>query len=81
MPLSRYLMRQPKTDLHIIVQTQNDDYWLVGKVNGANLLTSASATGQAFGDLNGYTIGLVGTEPSMVQEITSTAFDTLTVSV
>ena len=69
-----------KTDTQIVVQTQNDDYWVVGKVNGTNLLTSASATGQAFGDLNGYTIGMVGTEPKMAQEISAAAFATLTTS-
>lgn len=70
-----------KTDTHVIVETQNNDFWLVGKVNGANLITSTSATGQAFGDLNGYVIGLVGTEPEIAQEISTAAFNTLTVSV
>jgi len=70
-----------KTDTHVIVETQNGDYWVVGKVNGANLLTSTSETGQAFGDKNGYVIGLVGAEPEMAQEMSSTAFGTLTVSV
>lgn len=69
-----------KADTHVIVQTQNDDYWLVGKVNGANLLSSTSAAGLAYGDLNGYTVSLVGTEPEMAQEISAAAFATLTVA-
>ena len=68
-----------KTDTHVIVQTQNDDYWVIGKINSANLLSSASAAGQAFADLNGYTISLVATEPEMAQELTAAAFATLTV--
>jgi hypothetical protein len=69
-----------KTDLHIIVETQNGDYWMVGKSNGANLTASASATGQAYGDLNGWTIALTGTEPEPANEIDSAVIATLTIS-
>ncbi len=68
-----------KADTHVIVETQNGDYWLVGKVNGMNLTTTSVATGQAFGDLNGYTLALVGAEPALAQEIDAAAFASLTI--
>ena len=64
-------------DLHIIVQTQNGDYWLVGEKNGANTTASLSSAGQAFGDLNGYTITLTGSEPELARAVTSAAIITL----
>ena len=73
------LLLLAKADTHVIVQTQNDDYWVVGKVNAMNLTTTSVATGQAFGDLNGYTIALTGAEPALAQEMTAAAFATLTV--
>jgi len=69
-----------KADTHVIVQTQNDDYWIAGKVNAMNLTTTSVATGLSFGDLNGYTIALTGAEPELAQEISAAAFATLSTS-
>lgn len=69
-----------KADTHVIVETQNGDYWLAGKVNAMNLTTTSSASGLAFGDLNGYTISLTGAEPELAQEVSAAAFATLTIS-
>jgi len=67
-------------DLHVIVETQNGEYWLMGLKNGANLNASQSAAGKGYGDLNGYTLTIVGTEPKLAHEMSSTAFGTLTIS-
>lgn len=69
-----------KSDTHVIVKTQNDDYWIAGKVNAMNLTTTSVASGLAFGDLNGYTLALTGAEPALAQEVSAAAFATLTVS-
>jgi len=69
-----------KTDLHVIVETQNGEYWFLGKVNAMNLTTGSGASGQAFGDLNGYTLVFGGVEPDYAYEISSTAVGTLTTS-
>lgn len=74
------LLLLAKADTHVIVQTQNDDYWLLGKVNAMNLTTTSVATGQAFGDLNGYTVALTGAEPALAQEMSASAFAMLTIS-
>ena len=68
------------TQMHVLVETQNGDYWLLGKENGAYLTGSTSTTGQGYGDLSGYNITLTGTEPKMATEMDSTTFGTLTIS-
>lgn len=68
------------TQMHVIVETQNGDYWLVGKANGAYLTASASMTGRSFGDLSGYTITLEASEPFQANEMDSATFGLLTVS-
>lgn len=64
---------------HVIVETQNGDYWFVGLKNGANLTASTAATGQAYGDLNGYTVTLTALEPKMAYQLSQAAFDLLTI--
>ena len=68
------------TQMHAIVETQNGDYWLMGKENGCYLTASTSSTGQGYGDLSGYNITIAGTEPKMATEMDSATFGTLTVS-
>ena len=67
-------------DLHVIVETQNGKYWWLGLKNGANLTDSSSGAGKAYGDLNGYTITITGSEPLMAHELSSSAFASLTIS-
>lgn len=67
------------TDSQLIVKTQNGDYWLVGEVNGANVDASTAQSGQAFGDLNGYTINLAAKEPQMMKAVSAAAVATLTI--
>jgi hypothetical protein len=68
------------TQMHVIVETQNGDYWLLGKENGCYMTASTSSTGQGYGDLNGYNISITGTEPDMAIEMDSTTFGGLTLS-
>ncbi len=69
-----------KTSMHVIVETQNGDYWWMGLANGANMTASTSGAGQAYGDLNGYNITLTGLEPKLANELSSTAFASLTIA-
>jgi hypothetical protein len=68
------------TQMHVIVETQNGEYWLVGMTNGAYLTASTSTTGQAYGDLSGYTISITGLEPKMATEMDAATFGTLTIA-
>jgi hypothetical protein len=67
-------------DLHVIVETQNGDYWFMGLKNGANLSASTVSAGQGYGDLNGYNYTITGLEPKTAHELSSTAFGLLTIS-
>ena len=69
------------TSMHVIVETQNGDYWLLGAANGADVSANTSGVGQNFGDLNGYNISIQGLEPVLAHSVQKAAFDTLTVAV
>lgn len=61
-------------DLKIVVETNNSaggvgEFFLIGEDTGAQLLSSAGATGTAFGDLNGYTLTFTSQEPDPASEI------------
>tara|TARA_R110001632_G_scaffold24676_3_gene68541 strand:+ start:422 stop:937 length:516 start_codon:yes stop_codon:yes gene_type:complete len=75
------LLELATVSMHVIVETQNGEYWLLGLKNGADLTASTSTTGQAYGDLNGYTVTITGLEPVMAHQLSQTAFDTLTIAV
>ena len=74
------LMILAGTQMHVIVETQNGDFWLIGKQNGAYLTASNSATGQAYGDLSGFNITIEANEPEMATEMSSAAIGLLTIS-
>lgn len=69
------------TSMHVIVETQNGDYWWLGLANGADVSANTSGAGQAYGDLNGYNLTITGLEPVLAHELSSTAFGTLTIAV
>ena len=46
----------------VIVQDYNNNFWLCGVDNGAEVTTAAISSGTAMGDLSGYTITLVANE-------------------
>ena len=66
-------------NLKIIVETNNGTdgsgakWFLMGAVNGAQLLTTAGTTGKAFGDLNGYTLTFSSVEPIPAYEVNGNA--------
>ena len=68
------------SQMHVIVETQNGDYWLMGEANGADVVTNTSGVGKAFNDLNGYNVAIEGKEPILARQILKTAFDSLTVA-
>jgi len=69
------------TSMHVIVETQNGDYWWLGLANGADVSANTSGAGQAFGDLNGYNLTITGLEPILANQLSQTAFDSLTIAV
>lgn len=57
--------------LMVIVKDNNGTYWVMGETRGADLTGDNSAkTGKAFGDMNGYSLTLVGKEPAPAQVYT-----------
>lgn len=51
-----------KNRLVVFVQDNNDNIWMVGRMDGAEVTAASTATGVAKGDLNGYTITLTAEE-------------------
>lgn len=67
-----------KNRLVIFVQDNNDNIWMVGKVDGAEVTAMSTATGTAKGDLNGYTITFTAEEKNKAYRLESystTPFD------
>ncbi len=73
----RVLAQNP--NLRIIIETQNGSetgaarWFLMGQVNGAQLLSGTAQTGTAFSDLNGYNLVFSGNEPNPVSEVSGSA--------
>jgi hypothetical protein len=53
----------------VIVQDNNNKYWLLGRQNGLDLTGGGSATGTAYGDRNGYTLTFTGSEQQLAIEV------------
>ena len=65
-----------KGRLIIIVQDNNDNYWLVGVRRAAELTGGTASTGTAYGDVNGYQLTFTAEEPIPAPSLTkSTATD------
>ena len=69
-----------KTSMHVIVEDNNGVYWWLGLVNGADLSASTTSNGQAFGDLSGLALTILGNEPQPMYELSATAFASLTLA-
>ncbi len=73
----RVLAQNP--NLSIIIETQNGSetgaarWFLMGQVNGAQLLSGTAQTGTAFSDLNGYNLVFSGNEPNPASEVSGSA--------
>jgi len=67
-----------KNRLVVFVQDNNDNIWMIGKVDGAEVTAASTATGTAKGDLNGYTITFTAEEAHKAYRLESystTPFD------
>jgi hypothetical protein len=60
-----------KNRLVVFVQDNNDNIWLVGKVDGAEVTAASTSTGTAKGDLNGYTITFTAEEAHKAYRVES----------
>ena len=58
-----------QSTLLIIVKDQNNTYWLVGELNGAEISESTQSSGKGYGDLNGTTITLMGKEAAPARKV------------
>jgi hypothetical protein len=70
-----------KNRLIVFVQDNNDNIWMVGRVDGAEVTASSTATGTAKGDLNGVTITFTAEEAHKayaVEPFLSVPFDNFT---
>ena len=73
----RVLAQNP--NLAIIIETQNGSetgaarWFLMGQVNGSQLLSGTAQTGTAFSDLNGYNLVFSGNEPNPASEVSGSA--------
>ena len=67
-----------KNRLVVFVQDNNNNIWMVGKVDGAEVTAASTATGTAKGDLNGYTITFTAEEINKayrLESFSATPFD------
>lgn len=67
---------------HVVIKTNANNFFLAGLNHGMDVTTGTIANGTAMGDLNGYTMTLVGTEaiPANHLSVASTYTDALLVS-
>jgi len=67
-----------KNRLVVFVQDNNNNIWMVGKVDGAEVTAASTSTGTAKGDLNGYTITFTAEEAHKayrLESFSATPFD------
>jgi hypothetical protein len=62
-----------KNRLVVFVQDNNNNIWMVGKVDGAEVTAASTSTGTAKGDLNGYTITFTAEEANKAYRLESYA--------
>jgi hypothetical protein len=63
--------------LLVIVQDNNNRYWVLGAANGLEATAGTAGSGTAFGDKSGYEMTLTGMEPDPMLLIVSTTFTPL----
>ena len=77
-PRRKQLELVAKNRLVVFVQDNNDNIWMVGKADGAEVTAMTTATGTAKGDLNGYTITFTAEEAHKayrLESFTTNPFD------
>jgi len=55
---------------HVVIKTNANNFFLAGLEHGMDVTTGLIANGTAMGDLNGYTLTLVGTEAIPANHLT-----------
>ena len=70
-PRRKQLELIAKNRLVVFVLDNNNNIWLVGKVDGAEVTAASTATGTAKGDLNGYTLTLTAEEANKAYRLES----------
>lgn len=64
-----------KNRLVVFVQDNNDNIWMIGRYDGAEVTAASTATGVAKGDLNGYTITFTAEEKDKAYRLESYSND------
>lgn len=67
-----------QNDVLIIVEDSNGLYWLIGETTGAYVTAGTMQTGQAKGDLSGFTMTWTAKEKVPAREVDSSLIPTLT---
>ena len=67
-----------KNRLAIIVEDMNGTYWLIGRVNAADLTAGNGTSGTSNGDRNGYTLTFTAMEAEPAPTVTSANVATIT---
>ena len=60
---------------HVIVEDNNGQFWLMGLINGMDTTGGTAVTGGAAGDMNGYTLTMVGKERAPAPFITAATIE------
>jgi hypothetical protein len=61
-----------QNEVFVLVEDNNNRYWLVGLDNGLQVTSGSLQSGMAYTDLNGSTITLSGGEPTSIREVAVT---------
>jgi hypothetical protein len=64
-----------KNRLVVFVQDNNNNIWMIGRMDGAEVTAASTATGVAKGDLNGYTITFTAEEKDKAYRLESYSDD------
>jgi len=64
------ILKMAYNRLHIIIEDQMDNRWIVGLINGADVTGGTAVTGAEMADLNGYTLVFTGNEKVFANEYT-----------
>ena len=70
-PRRKQLELLAKNRLVVFVQDNNDNIWMVGRFDGAEVTAASTATGVAKGDLNGYTVTFTAEEAHKAYRLVS----------
>lgn len=64
---------------HILVEDQMENVWVVGRLNGSDVVAGTAVSGNAFGDLNGYTLQFQALESTLANDYTGDVASDFTV--